>query len=471
MRDNYYDSKEFRNILRQYEEARDEHHSVFLDTDALTDIAEYYLSQGLTRKASEAVEYALSLFPDANGPLILKARLLLMQYNDAHQAAEIADQIEDKDDLDYYFLQAEILIVEGRQDDADEYLEEYMEQTEGVDRKDFILDTATLFADYNEFFYARKWLLRSEETDSIDYIELRGRILYGEKCYEESEEVFARLVDEQPFSIFYWDQLAAAQYMLRRYNDSISSSEYAIAIHPGDSDALLNKANCLFALNNFEEAAAYYHRYTLENPDIEVGYLHEAECLMNSDKGADALQLLYQAEHYVREGSPFLLEIYQDLAFTLSRQGDMEKAIGYADKAMLLEGVREEMLVLKGHIYLENGHHQEAARCFMNAINDSGHSSSIMIRVGTSLFDNNYISEAYKILKPLLTTADDNWDIGYSYLAICAREMHKNDEFLHFLDIAVRKNPEEARNVLCDLFPDGMDPADYYQYALNQQQQ
>ena len=159
MRDNYYDSKEFRNILRQYEEARDEHHSVFLDTDALTDIAEYYLSQGLTKKASEAVEFALSLFPDASGPLTLKARLLLMQYNDAKQAAEIADQIEDKDDLDYYFLQAEILIVEGRQDDADEYLEEYMEQTEGVDRKDFILDTATLFADYNEFFYARKWLL------------------------------------------------------------------------------------------------------------------------------------------------------------------------------------------------------------------------------------------------------------------------------------------------------------------------
>lgn len=471
MRDNYYDSKEFRNILRQYEEARDEHHSVFLDVDALTDISEYYLSQGMMRKASETVEYALSFFPEASGPLTLKARLLLMQYNDTHQASEIAEKIEDKDDLDYYYLQAEIMIVNGMQDDADEYLEEYMEQIEGDERKDFILDTATLFADYNEYFYARKWLLKSEETDTIDYKELRGRILYGEKQYEESEEIFAQLVEEQPFSTFYWDQMAAAQYMLRHYNDSLTSSEYAIAIHPGDSDALLNKANCLFALNNFDEAATYYHRYTLENPDSEVGYLHEAECLMNNDKGSEALQLLHLAEHYVREDSPFLLEIYQDLAFTLSRLGKWQQAIDYADKAMNMEGVREEMLVLKGHIYLENGRHQDAAICFMKAINDSGHSPDIMIRVGTSLFDNNYIPEAYKILKPLLTTADDTWNIGYSYLAICAREMHKEKEFLHFLDLAVKKNPEEARNVLCDLFPDGMDPVDYYQYALNQHQQ
>ena len=471
MHDNYYDSREFKNILKKYEDARDERHSVFLDSDAFTDIAEYYLSQGQLQQASEAVEYALSLFPEATGPLTLKARLLLMQHGDIQQAKETVEKIQDKDDLDFFYITAEIMIAEDRPADADHYLDECLKQVDETDRKDLILDAATLFADYNQIRYARKWLKKSKETDLSDYRELQGRILYGEERYEESEEIFTQLVDEQPFSTFYWNQLAAIQYMLLRYNDSLTSSEYAIAINPHDSDALLNKANCMFALNNFDESAKYYQKYITENPDSEIGYLHKGECRMNTNHPTEALDLLLKAEQHAKSDSPYLLEIYQDIAFTLSQQGNYLQAIDYVDKAMNLDSVREEMLVLKGHIYLENGQNGKAAQCFTDAINGSDRSPAIMIRVGTSLYDNNYVTEAYQILKPLLTTADDNWDVGYSYLAICAKEMNKEEEFLSFLSIAVQKNPEEARNVLGDLFPEGMDPEDYYQYALNQYQQ
>jgi hypothetical protein len=45
--------------------------------------------------------------------------------------------------------------------------------------------------------------------------------------------------------------------------------------------------------------------------------------------------------------------------------------------------------------------------------------------------------------------------------------MKKDDEFMKYLKIAVDKNPKEARSVLGRLFPEGMDPQDYYEYMLN----
>ncbi len=471
MRDNYYDSKEFKDDLRKYEHARDEGHSVFLDSDTFTDIAEYYLSQGMLRHASEAVEEALTLFPDATGPLTLKARLLLMRHGDVEQATRIIDQIRDKDDLDYFYINAEIMIADDRPGDADAYLNDLLPQLDEADRVDLVLDSATLFADYNLTDYARLWLEKSHETDDQDYRELRGRILYGEGHYEESEQIFTQLVDEQPFTTFYWNQLAAIQYAQRRFNDSLTSSEYAIAINPHDSDALINKGNCLFSLNNFEESAVYYQRYIDENPDSEIGYLHKGECLLNNDKIDEAISQFLSAEHHSATDSPFLPDICQDIAFAYSRQGKCQQAILYVDKAISHGVQKEEMLVLKGHVYLENGQNEQAAQYFTEAIKTSNSSPDIMIRVGTSLFDNNYVDEAYHILKPLLSSAAPDWNIGYSYLALCAKEMHKDDEYLLFLDKAVKKNPQEARNVLSALFPDDMEPEDYYQYALNQLQQ
>ena len=59
---------------------------------------------------------------------------------------------------------------------------------------------------------------------------------------------------------------------------------------------------------------------------------------------------------------------------------------------------------------------------------------------------------------------DENWNEGYSYMAVCCHDMNKKDEFLHYLKIAVERNPKEARTVLGIYFPEGMRPEEYYDY-------
>jgi hypothetical protein len=59
------------------------------------------------------------------------------------------------------------------------------------------------------------------------------------------------------------------------------------------------------------------------------------------------------------------------------------------------------------------------------------------------------------------------WNEGYSYMALCCRDLKKPDEFMHYLKLATEKNPKEARTVLGALFPEETDPKDYYSYLMN----
>lgn len=116
--DDYFDSEEFRSILNNYEESAKSGHSVYMDADDLADIADYYHFTGDDSQASEVIEYALSLYPNATLPNVFKAREALTT-GDIDSAREYIEQIENKDDLEYHYMQAELLIaqdmVESRQ--------------------------------------------------------------------------------------------------------------------------------------------------------------------------------------------------------------------------------------------------------------------------------------------------------------------------------------------------------------------
>jgi LMP1 len=56
---------------------------------------------------------------------------------------------------------------------------------------------------------------------------------------------------------------------------------------------------------------------------------------------------------------------------------------------------------------------------------------------------------------------DDDWDIGFAYLARCCYELKLKKEFNIYLRQAVERNPEESIEVLSDLYPEGTSPQDY----------
>lgn len=466
-KDEYYDSKEFKDNLRKFEEAEQDGQQVYLEPDELTDIAEYYHTKGETGKAIEVTDRAISMFPGASTPLIFRARIALLVANNPKEAERYLSQIDDKTDLDYYYIKAEIMIVQGQTEDADAYLNESLDSIDDEDREDYIIDVATLYADYDLMDYAQTWMQRSEEQDTDEYKELQGRIAASKGNFKEGERIFNELIDKNPYSGPYWNQLASVQYMSNNIKDSITSSEFSIAINPDDDEAILNKANGLFFLGNVDEAMKYYRRLSALRPDDETGEMFQGITLIKLNRLQEAVTHLQKAEQLAKDQPVSLLEIYQTLAYTLSSLGHADQALEYITKADALPNAnKEELLVLRGHVLLEQGDQMGAQKYFQMAIDNSKSSPDIVLRTAISIYDNGYLEQAYNMFRALLGGVGDDWIDGYAYLASCCKELKKDDEYAETLKKACEKNPEEVKSILGDSFPQDLDIKDYYDFLI-----
>ena len=459
----YFESEGFKKILRQYEDSVKSGHPAYMDADDLADIADYYHYEGRLDDATDAIELALQFNPDAIGPLLYKAREAL-SYGNFEVARDYAERIRIIDNTEYLYLIGEILICEGKIDEADELFRKQFLELPPDEQMDFVYDVANLYAEYNDYNKSLEWMARSQGDDSDDFKELMARTLFGIGKYEDSSRLFNELLDRNPYSKVYWNALASAQFMSEDYSASITSSEYAIAIDPNDAESLLTKANGLYHLENFEEALSYFEKYSEKNSTDAFGYLHQGTCLINLGKFDEAINRLLIAEDNASEDSQYLPEIYQELAFAYSELKLPEIALRYIDKTKHLDCDHIDMEVIRGHILVANKRLKEAEDVFKNVIKNSGNTPKTMLRVMVSLYDNRYVTASYKLFKKFFNFVDEDWNEGYSYMALCCWDIKHYDEFLDYLKKAVEKNPKEAKMVLGHLFPSGMKVSEYQQF-------
>lgn len=471
--DEYLDSEEFRELLATYEEAVSTGQPVFLDADELSEIADYYQMNEQMDKADEAINMALSLSPGAIMPLTYKIHEALY-YNKVEEAEAYLDQIIETDEPDYIYDKTEIMLAKGLVDEADQMLQELLQELPADEVQDFVVDVANIFQENGLNKKALEWMQRSTHEETPDYKELMARTLFGLGKYKDSERLYNELIDTNPFSKRYWNALASTQFMREDYQGSVQSSEYALAIDPQDPDGLISKANGLFRLENYEEAAKYYQRYEeiVDNDDFSL--LHHATCLLNTGHGDEGLDLLKRAatvacsEPYTDDNpSPFIADIFEELAFALSERGMTDEAMAYLNKTDALDCDHIQMTIVKGHILLAAGQYAEAEQMYQKAIMDSETPDKAFLRVAVSVYDNRYVETAYKMMKTYFTIVPPNNRDGYAYMALCCYDLKLHDEFLHYLLEACQRNPHECRMVLSHLFPEEVLPENYYDYMIS----
>ena len=462
----YFESEDFREILEKYETSVKSGQSLYMDADDLADIADFYQYNGRMEEAENAIELALQYNPDAIGPLLYKAREALAA-SDFKKAREYAEHIKATDTLEALYFEGEILICEGRVERADQLFREQLKEMMPDEQMDYVYDVANVFSDYNIYDKAFEWMARSQGDNSEDFKELMARILFGLGKYKDSERIFNELIDKNPYSKRYWNALASAQFMNEDYGAAITSSEFATAIDPDDADSILSKANSLFGLDNFESALDYFKKYSEKMPDDEFGYLHQGTCLINLERYEEAISALEQAKDTADKNSQYLPDIYQELAFAYNELQKPDIALYYLDQTKTLDCDHINMTIVRGHVLLRSDRRDEAEKTYREALEMSGYAPKTMLRIIVSLYDNQHIKESYTLLKKFLAFVDKDWIDGYAYMALFCLDNKKYDEFLHYLRIAIDKNPKETRMVLNSYIPKEMELQDYYEYISN----
>jgi len=462
--DEYFDSKEFQELLSEYESAVNTGQPIFMDAEELTDIADYYQYCCCDEQAEQAINLALNISPGSIAPLNYKIQEALDR-GDIEQAREYLEQINDTDDLDYILDKAEIMIAEEDVEEADSYLHDELDKVLPDDYHDFINDVANIFLDYNYPNLARQWLAMERQKDSSEFKELKALILSQMGNFEESVKLWTELIDSDPYSKYYWNMLASTQFSSQDYSGAIESCEYILAIDPEDLNGLLTRANSHFQMRNYKESLNYYERFCKIKPDDDFVLTHKGFSLIYLGRYKESIQALTRATELLPDDSPYLSEIYQQLAFAYDEEGLFDKAIETIDKIDDRQDTDPiHTLILRGYVYLKAGNTDEARKLFQKAFNESKKPAHTLLRITVSLYENGYLETCYRLFMKYFKMVDDDNDEGYAYLAICCYDLKKYSEFLDNLKIACQRNPQECSLALSHIFPKNVEPKDYYTY-------
>lgn len=458
---------QFDDLLKKYEAARSAGSSIYLEPDDLTDIAEYYHLHGRLEEAIEAIDLAINMFPGATQPLTFKARVEILVNRNATEAMRWAEKIADKTDLDYYYIVAEIMIADQRIDEANQYLKAREDEIGDDDLEDFYLDVATLFADYACADLTEEWLKKSSLTTDPQYRELQGRVALGKGQFDLCQEMFDKLIDDNPYNTDYWNTMASSQYQQGNMAACIDSCDYALAIDPVNADAHINKANALAMIGNYPEAIRFYKRLQALQPYSESPDMGIASVLAAQNQIQEALEHLKTAERMAARTSPNKLEILRQQCILNAQLGQRAEALACIRKMdELPEHNTAENNVLRGYLYLLENQPEMAREWFTRAVEASNNDIRIQTLIAYSTYECGYTQFAHDLFREIMDgRLGERLPEGWAFLALCDADLGLRSEFLADLHQAVLQGSLKSKPMLEGIFPEGMPFEEYEEYA------
>lgn len=450
MKDNFaqfFDKPEFKQLLKRYEEMLQGDRTFYFEATELTDIAEYYAMQGNSEQAEAALDYALQLHPENLDALIFKARARLINGHPT-EACRILDSIADQGDREVMFLRAELLLASQQHLQAEALLkalieEENYEANTYADIIDLLVDNgqndmANLWIDEAYNRYPNHQIL----TESAAYSHAQ------QERFDEAIELYNRLLDIDPYSTFYWEELGKIYFRREEYDKAIEAFEFVIAIN-GDECyyALYAVANCYFNIGNYERAEEYYHTIHERYPETVDPLFHMGMCRVNLGDDETALNYFTQALTTIPEGSEEQAQIYSQMSLIFSRKGQHDKAVIYTDEALKICSANTELIIMKGHELLCQGRYEESTELFLEALDrDEANVERSLFLIGVSMLENGHCEMSHYILRLLKDNPAIEPEMLYPYLCYCEWAL-REESFRSTLTEALIQCPQRTYEI------------------------
>ena len=330
---NYFLTKEFRRSLAAYEQMVKSGREVELDSETLTDIAEFYAMNMQEEEANRCIQYALSFYPDSVDPQIFLARQQMFHGN-KERAWQICNAIADQDDREVTFLKAELSLHFQESEQAFNILMSNYDPNAGEEAAEYLYDSIVLIKDYGFGDKALDWVLylREKHPDYLPALALQAEVHNYRREYTLAIELLEHYIGEAPYDAHAWLQLAEAYLWIERHDEALEAVDYALAINPEDAEALLLRGNILCDAMRMEEAHTYYRRFLNYFPQDERVIYMDAQCLISMEQFEQAIA---QLEYLLKQpgSNPMHGDYYSYLAYCHQELGHEEQARHYRQQA------------------------------------------------------------------------------------------------------------------------------------------
>lgn len=366
----------------------------FFEETVISDLVDYFLSEGKELIALDLVDYGMSIHPYSSHMIYLKAEILYHGENFAGALYELDNAISlDPADNNSIILKARILMKMGRYEQAKEILQ-VLGDIDDYTMSNVHLCFASIYENldrYGDMFDSLCDASRAD-WDNEDILERLG--LCTEFCEKHEEHIvfLNEYLDERPYSAVAWYNLGLSHWFFKNYGKAIEAFEYAFIIDKFFHQAYLDCAEVLVKIKNYDKALFVYNNALDHWPKDGDLYIGKGNCLFRMKQFDKAFNSYQEAAYY----SPENAEGFYGKGLCMLESGDAKNALQHLAKAIYLDPRKEEYAAAMGETYYRMGNIKAAAKAFNKAIELAPEISGYWIRNISFLMDENRYDEAFE---------------------------------------------------------------------------
>lgn len=391
--------KKLYELVEQYEAAKAENKTIYMDADDLADLADWYAVRRKNDLANEVADYGLKLHPGHTGLLVQKAYICC---EDKKKAWEIVNYINE-DLPEVTILKANLLLGEGKIDAAEQLLDTIEDKEDLAN----IIEVGYMYLDMGYLSKAWEWIERGMELHAeeeaflaviADYYQAQGE-------NEKAECFYNKLIDKNPYSVYYWFGLARCYFDQQMYEKAIEACDYAIVSDDEFSDIYSIKGHSFFQLGNEEEALEAY-RKAEELGALSPGFAQTFIGLNHLNRGEweEGLKHLEMAIAAKPKSDTIILSsLHASAALCLYKLGQAKEAHQYCQKAHKLAPDMIDAYLIEGRIYMEEGKFQKGIDQWSIAL-DYAPDADTWYEIGLNCLEMgviNYARHAFECVKEI----------------------------------------------------------------------
>lgn len=440
-----------RNVLVElFESSQSSGLLTFYNEEDLLELIIHYEENSQYEKALEVAMLGINQYSYSAIFFLYSAKLEFYSDNldEALQYLVFAEKL-DPHNLEVHYLKAQMINSAGNPQEAIEVLNRLIhslsdhdvissvylqmsglwEYNENYDEMYRSLKKAIIYDHFNEAALEKIWLC-VEMTES----------------YKESESFHKRFLEREPFSVFAWHNLGHAQSCLKKYEEAVSSFEYAYILEPNFEFAYRDCAEMHLQTGDFAKALEVYED-AMSRFKVDEDYLFKIGfCYENMGMKADARRMYKKALKLNANNDM----VYYRIGKTYLDEQNFNPAKYFLCKAYEKNDRNELYAYDLGNLYYSMSNMDSATEYFERAVEIAPEYSIYWVRLASIYIESGLLEDALEVLED---ASDHTFDSNINYCkAACLLRMGNRQSAFSILSTMLA-NHYDTHNVMFDFCP------------------
>ncbi len=424
---------------KKFEQLLNSGESFFYDTDELEEIIEFYLDFDQLNKASNAIDYGVSIYPYELFYQIKRAEVLIArkEVKSAIKILESARSVEPNNPEIAKVLGDSYAIIMQHKKAIDCYL---FALNQAYDHDEILLRLARIHFIIDKPNKAMNYLNALPDDFTYDEFSLQEfvKLFFDFSQLDKAIEFLTKVIDEDPYNYAAWYFKGLTLQKSEDYKAAIDAFEFCIAIDDSNTMGHLGRGNSLMELKEYNEAIDSF-KLSLDNDESD------AEVLCNIAECYEQLENYSSAKYYYLRAikmDKHLSDAYFGIAMIYKKQDKLRDAEKNLLKAIDIDSFESIYHIEIAELYLLQEKRERCLFHYQQAYEIDPNTPEIVLDFAHANFGFEEIEEAIKLLQNHFETIAEDHRILYRIASyyFCLGQYENGYNYLH---AALQTKPDE----------------------------